>query len=148
MPKRKEQQPLSSGPFLLDPAVNLFRKRLTDDSIVSEDYVELRPTTTLKKGQPICFDVVGSSDLFLDPQMYVKLSFKVAKPDGTSIGSDNPIAPINNFLHSLWNQVEVTMSGKEISPSSGNYMYLAYFHNQFLEPASRKQDQLQTELFF
>lgn len=66
MPKRHALA-MADDHFQLDPSVNLFRRRMTDDSILSEDYMELRPTTTIKKGQPVCFDIVGTGDLFLDP---------------------------------------------------------------------------------
>lgn len=85
----------------IDPSVQLFRPNLSYDSIKAEDSIEIRPTTTLKKGQPISFDIVGSSDMFLDPTVLMKVWFKITKPDGTSIGSDTPVAPINNFVHSL-----------------------------------------------
>lgn len=132
----------------LDPSVHLFRKQLTDDCVVLEDLVEIRPTTTIKKGQPITFDLVASSDLFLDPSIICKVWFKVTNPDGSTIGNDAPVAPINNLLHSMWNKVEVVLSGKEISPSNGSYMYSAYLSNQFLKSSIVKQDQLQTAFFY
>lgn len=132
----------------LDPSVHLFKKQLTDDCVISDDFIELRPTTSIRKGQPITFDMVGSSDLFLDPAVLCKVWFKVTNADGSSIGNDVPVAPINNLLHSLWNKVEVNLSNKDISPSSGNYMYAAYLNNQFLKTSLIKQDQLQTEFFY
>lgn len=87
--------------FTLDPSTSLFETNLIGPSTVSSDWVEVQPLASLKKGQPVSFDIPASSDLFIHPSIYVKVTFKITNADGSGIGQDISVAPINNSLHTL-----------------------------------------------
>ena len=45
---------------------------------------------------------------------------------GEAIEDTALVAPVNNFLHSLFNQVDVFFNEKAVSPPSNSYAYRAY----------------------
>lgn len=121
---------------------------MIDPSTISADWVEALPLASLKKGQPISFDIPASNDLFIHPEIYIKVTFKITNADGSGIGQDIPIAPINNSLHSLWQHVEAHINGRNVSVSSGNYTYNAYFRNQYECESTNKEGTMEAEIFY
>ena len=45
---------------------------------------------------------------------------------GTDIADDTPVAPVNNWLHSLFSQVDVHLNDMLVTPSSNTYPFRAY----------------------
>ncbi|MCB2621752.1 hypothetical protein KQ786_15240, partial [Listeria monocytogenes] len=69
--------------------------------------------------------------------MYVRC--KITRADGSNLVHEDVlnqagdivtrkdvVAPVNNFLHALFNQVDVSLNDKLISSSAGSYAYRAY----------------------
>lgn len=108
----------------------------------------MRPLASLKKGQPIAFDIAPSSELYIDPRIYMKVTFKITNDDGTSIGGDIPVAPMNNYLHSLWRHVECQINTRNVTITSGNYTYVSYFLNQFVRDKTEKETTMETDNFY
>ena len=59
--------------------------------------------------------------------MYVK--FKIIKADGHALDADSDVAPVNKFLHSMFNSVDLYLNNKLISSNSDTYPYRAYIEN-------------------
>lgn len=76
----------------LDPSAFLFTPSSIDESITSTELVESRPLSAIKTGHPVFFEIASSNDMFVDPDIYMKMSFKIVNADGTSIGADIPVA--------------------------------------------------------
>ena len=53
----------------------------------------------------------------------------VTKPDGNRINTADPIAPINNILHSLFQNVTLTVAGRNISDAASFYHVRAYLES-------------------
>ena len=58
------------------------------------------------------------------------------------------IAPVNNFLHSLFRQVDVYLNGKQVTPAMGTYAYRSYIETLLNYDVSAKKSQLSSALYF
>lgn len=59
------------------------------------------------------------------------------------------MGPVNNFLHRLFNQIEISLNGKQLSSGGGaTYAYKAYLQNLLNYGEEAMQTQLQCCLFF
>ena len=57
---------------------------------------------------------------------YLFVRAKVTKADGSNHDTDNPVGPMNNWLHSLFSQVDVYLNNTLVTPSTNTYPYRAY----------------------
>ena len=76
---------------------------------------------------------------------------KITKKDGTSKldGNDQSnVAPVNNFLHSLFRQVDVYLNGKQVTPAMGTYAYRSYIETLLNYDVSAKQSQFSSALYY
>jgi len=56
----------------------------------------------------------------------LKVKCKIKKGDNTNIDATENVGPVNNFLHSLWSQVEIYFNNVLVSTTSPHYGYKAY----------------------
>lgn len=76
------------------------------------------------------------------------LRAKVTKADGTDLDADMKVAPANNFLHSLFKQVDVFLKEKQVTQATGTYAYRSYLETLLNYGPSAKQSQLTASLFY
>lgn len=74
------------------------------------------------------FDIQGQGDEFIDlSQTYLQVVCKFTKGDGSNLtGLNSDSTPVNNILHSLFTEIDVTLNGKIISPGTDTYPYKTY----------------------
>ena len=58
------------------------------------------------------------------------------------------MAPVNNFLHSLFKQVDVYLNGKQVTPAMGTYAYRAYIETLLNYDVSAKESQFSSALYY
>ena len=75
---------------------------------------------------------------------------EITKGDGTKLtgGGQTDVAPVNNFLHSLFKQVDVYLNGKQVTPAMGTYPYRAYIETLLNYDASAKESQFTSALYY
>ena len=90
-------------------------------------YVEYRSTSLLNSGGSLEFSIPPSPGQLIDfknTRLYVKV--KIIKEDGTHIGIDDLVGPINIPLHSMFKEIELYLNPQKV-PGGQHYPYLAYF---------------------
>jgi len=116
--------------------LNLFSVPPTQRSIESGKYIDYHPINPLAGGvqeTPVEFEIPSAGDEYTDlcnSLIYVRL--KVVKPDGSALGSDMVVAPMNLFLQSLFSQVDAYLNGIPITTASDMYGYRAYIETLLL----------------
>ena len=71
--------------------------------------------------------IPGTGDAYLDlANTYLLIRAKVVRGDGTDLAADTQVAPVNNWLHSLFSQVDVYINDTLVTPSSNTYPFRAY----------------------
>ena len=68
----------------------------------------------------------GSGDDYLD-LANTHVQSKLTTADGSDLDVNDPVGPVNNWLHSLFNLVDVYLNGSLVTPSTNTYPYRAYF---------------------
>lgn len=112
--------------LILKSELDIFSTKETQTSVESGSYVELRPISILDLDSPIEF-LLSESDDYVDiSHTKIKLRVKILNEDGTALAADSPVAPVNNFVSSLFEHVSIELNGKTITPPSNCYHYRSY----------------------
>lgn len=77
---------------------------------------------------PIEFDIQGQGDEYIDlSQTYLQIVCKFTKSDGAALtGANSASTPVNNIIHSLFSEIDLTLNGKIVTPGTDTYPYKAY----------------------
>ena len=129
--------------------LDLFQSEFIQSSIISRKYENITAEVDYKEGLlPMTFDFGISENEYIDLsdiKLYIKCKI-VAKADKKLLTGDKKVGPVNNFLHSIIGQVDVTMNQKLIK-SHTNYPYQAYIENLLNFGSESKNTHLASELF-
>ena len=83
--------------------------------------------------------IPGTGDAYLDlANTYLLIRAKVVRGVGTDLAADTPVAPVNNWLHSLFSQVDVYLNDTLVTPSSNTYPFRAYVDTVLITEPKRK----------
>ncbi|XP_063994376.1 uncharacterized protein F54H12.2-like [Diachasmimorpha longicaudata] len=76
----------------------------------------------------------------------IKVRARILKPDGSAVLEDS-VGPVNNFLHSMFNQVDVYFNQKVVTPPNNLYAYRAYIETLLNYGTDAKSSHLGTSLW-
>ncbi|XP_043476692.1 uncharacterized protein F54H12.2-like [Leptopilina heterotoma] len=113
----------------LKSELDLFTLQPTQTAIESSQWVYYKPVSFLTDDSPIEFVVPGHGDEYIDlPHTMISLKVRLIVPARTAENADNisKIGPVNNLLHSMFNQIDVYFNQKLVSPPNNAYAYRAY----------------------
>ena len=79
---------------------------------------------------------------------YLFVRAKVTKADGSNLDTDSAVGPVNNWLHSLFSQVDVYLNDTLVTPSTNTYPYRAYIETALSYGADAKETQLTSQLWY
>ncbi|XP_041379466.1 uncharacterized protein F54H12.2-like [Gigantopelta aegis] len=133
----------------LPSALDLFTMPPCQTSVFQHYYVDVRPVSQITDSSPVEFQIANSGIDYVDlkrSRLHVKL--KVSHSDGTVLGKDEQVAPVNLFMQALWSQVAVYLQGQLVSSANNHYPYKAYIQTLLNYGAETKQSQLQSQLFY
>lgn len=129
--------------------LDIFALPSTQTSIESGQWVHYKPISSLSDDGPIEFQVPGSGDDYIDlSHTLLHINAKILNQDGTKLKPDSQVAPVNNWLHSLFNQLDVYLNQKLISPPNNTYAYRAYMENLLNYGPAAKQTHLTCGLWY
>ena len=127
--------------------LDLFAVPPTQTRIEDGRWVEHQPLTSLDSGGPIEFVIPGTGDAYLDiANTYLLIRAKVVRGVGNDLAPDTPVAPVNNWLHSLFSQVDVYLNDTLVTPSSNTYPFRAHVDTVLSYGAEAKNTQLTSQL--
>jgi hypothetical protein len=108
--------------------LDLFNLPPTQTDIASYKYKVVQPSNKWQESNVIYFKIEGSKKYFIDLSA-TELCCKI-KVAGDMIVENKPIFPINNMLHSLFKNIEVTKLGDKVLEKTDNlYAYRAYIED-------------------
>lgn len=137
----------------------IFSSKPLQDSVESGCFVEYRPITMLDSDK-IEFLIPESED-YIDmshTQLYLKVTIRdestnaivknTIKKEGDKILFEGVhVAPVNNFMDSLFNHVGVELNNRSVTHPSNNYHYRSYFEKLLNYSVDAKSTHLLTSLF-
>ena len=129
--------------------LDLFAVPPTQISIEEGGWIEHQPLTSLDSGGPIEFVIPGTGDAYLGlANTYLLIRAKVVRGVGTDLAVDTPVAPVNNWLHSLFSQVDLYLNDTLVTPSSNTYPFRSYVDTLLSYGAEAKKTQLTSQLWY
>lgn len=134
--------------------LDLFSLPPTQTSIENSYWTEYKPISALTNNSPIEFTVPGNSDEYLDlphTLLYLKVSFQL--PAATVLNEEATAAsvntgPVNNTLHSLFSQVDVSLNRTPVSPPNSAYAYRSYIETLLNYGPAAKASHLTSVLWY
>jgi len=128
--------------------LDLFSVPPTQTSVESGQWVPYQPITSISSDGPMEFVISARSDEYLDlAHSYLKLRVCIEKADGVKLSKESVVSPVNNFMHSIFRQIDLYLNQKMISSSSHLYPYKAYMENLLSYDTPAKNSHLSTVLW-
>ena len=132
--------------------VDLFSVPPTQLSLEKGRWIDYRPLSSVENPDSAITFLIAGTDEYLDLSktiLYVegKIMNKDYKTE-LSGGGQTSVAPVNNFLHSLFKQIDVYLNGKQVTPAMGTYAYRSYIETLLNYDVSAKKSQLSSALYF
>lgn len=117
--------------------LKLFQTKEVQYSVLKTEQVALKPLSTLDGAQFIQFLDQGYGDSYKNlskAYLHLKVKLNYLKDNGDAEtdavdATKIKIAPVNNFLHSLFRQVTLSLNGKQVAQNCQNYPYRSYIEN-------------------
>ena len=128
--------------------LDLFSIPPTQVSLEKGHWIDHQPISSVTDNGPITFVSPGTEDYIDLSKTILVVRAKVTKADGADLDADEQVAPVNNFLHSLFKQVDVFLKEKQVTQGTGTYAYCALLETLLNYGPSAKQSQLTATLFY
>jgi hypothetical protein len=120
-------------------SLDLFSVPATQVGIESGVFDNVRSHPQFQENTTILFDIPADTQRYIclnQTELWLTVRLMKKTPgshpvDANFTNSTAPatiadVAPVNNLIHSLFKQVEISLNGKEVESSSSNYAYKAY----------------------
>ena len=132
--------------------VDLFRVPPTQQSLERGRWIDYAPLSSVENPNSAITFLIAGTDEYIDlSKTILTVTGNIMKKDGTTKlagGDQSNVAPVNNFLHSLFRQVDVYLNGKQVTPAMGTYAYRSYIETLLNYDVSAKQSQFSSALYY
>lgn len=129
--------------------LDLFIIPPTQTAIEKGYFVEYHPLANIRDGGPVEFNISGNGEDYIDlSASHLHVKVKITKLDGSILAADEPVAPVNLFLHALFSQVDISLNERAISSSSNTYPFRAYIETLLNYGEDAKKSLLGCECFY
>ena len=132
--------------------VDLFSVPPTQQSLERGRWIDYAPISSVQNPDSAITFLIAGTDEYVDlSKTILTVTGKVTLKDGTSKltgGGQSNVAPVNNFLHSLFRQVDVYLNGKQVTPAMGTYAYRSYIETLLNYDVSAKESQFSSALYY
>ena len=118
-------------------------------AVDGSQWVEHSPVSTITSSSPIEFIVSGSGEDYMDLNntlLEVKACIKTT--NNSPVDAAVAVAPINNTLHSLFSQIDVSLNDVNVSSATTTYPYRAYIETHLNYETNAKKSSLQAAMYF
>ena len=78
----------------------------------------------------------------------VHVQVKATRTNGDDLDVADPVCPVNNWLHSLFSEIDVYLNGTLVTPSANTYAYRAYIDTLLSYGTDAKATQLKSHLWY
>ena len=128
--------------------LDLFSVPPTQVSLEKGLWIDHKPVSSALDGGPITFLCPGTEDYLDLSKTILVVRAKVTKANGNNLTADEHVGNVNNFLHSLFKQVDVFLKEKQVMQATGTYAYRAYLETLLNYGPAAKQFQLTAAMFY
>lgn len=102
------------------------------------------PVTSIANNEGVIeFVIEGSLDEFIDlNETELVIEAKITKADGTNLEASDVIAPVNNWMHSMFSDIKMEIQNSVVEGGEHLYAYKSYLYNLFSHDGKSKREQL------
>ena len=135
---------------IIDSGLDIFSIPPTQTSIETGGYVEYFPLAAINQSTNIEFDISNKNGTeYIDlSNTFVSVRAKIVTNEGEDLPADTKCAPINNWVHSLFSQIDVSLNGTLVTSSENTYPYKSFIETLLTYGADAKQSQLSAGMFY
>jgi hypothetical protein len=128
--------------------LNLMFTPPTQAMITGGYYVDVYPLNNIDNNTPIEFEIKGCKDEYTDQgKMFLHVVGCLVDEKGDPINDQVVVAPVNNFAHSLYQQVQVEYNNTPVNSPVNSYSYLAYLSTLLNYGSEAKETHLKSCLW-
>ena len=128
--------------------LDLFTLPPSQTAIESGQWTEHGPLSTVESSPTVEFYVAGNSEEYIDlSHTLLYMEAKIQTAGNAAIGDAHNVGPVNNFMHSMFSQVDVFLNEFLVSSSTNTYAYRALIENLFNYGSDAKKGKLTAVLF-
>jgi len=107
--------------------LDLFALPSTQNSLEHGHYVGHQPQYVLVDGVPVKFNMCEEREYYIDlSNLFLHTCASVVNENSENLNDDSVVAPVSNFLHSSWSQIDLSFYNRLVSHSNSRYPYRAY----------------------
>ena len=128
--------------------IDLFSVPPTQLSLEKGRWIDYRPLSSVQNDDAAITFMISGTDEYLDLSKTILVVEGTVETGVTGSPVSASQAPVNNFLHSLFKQIDVYLNGKQVTPAMGTYPYRAYIETLLNYDVSAKKSQLSSALYF
>ena len=131
--------------------IDLFSVPPTQQSLERGRWIDYAPLSSVENtDSPINFLVTGTDEYIDLSKTILTVTGKIVKDNESVLdgAAQANVAPVNNFLHSLFKQVDVYLNGKQVTPAMGTYPYRAYIETLLNYDVLAKESQFSSALYY
>ena len=132
--------------------VDLFSVPPTQQSLERGRWIDYAPLSSVQNPDSAITFLIAGTDEYIDlSKTILTVTGNIMKKDGTTKltgGGQANVAPVNNFLHSLFKQVDVYLNGKQVTSAMGTYAYRSYIETLLNYDVSAKNSQFSSALYY
>ena len=132
--------------------IDLFKVPPTQQSLERGRWIDYAPLSSVENPDSAITFLIAGTDEYIDlSKTILTVTGNIMRKDGTTKlagGGQSNVAPVNNFLHSLFKQVDVYLNGKQVTPAMGTYAYRAYIETLLNYDVSAKESQFSSALYY
>ena len=131
--------------------IDLFSVPPTQQSLERGRWIDYAPLSSVENPDSAITYLIAGTDEYIDlSKTILTVTGKITAEGGATLtgGNQTSVAPVNNFLHSLFKQVDVYLNGKQVTPAMGTYAYRAYIETLLNYDISAKKSQFSSALYY
>ena len=129
--------------------LDLFSLPPTQTAVDGSQWVEHSPVSTITSSSPIEFIVSGSGEDYMDlNNTLLEAKACIKTTNNSPVDAAVAVAPINNTLHSLFSQIDVSLNDVNVSSATTTYPYRAYIETHLNYGTDAKKSRLQAAMYF
>lgn len=130
--------------------LELFNLCPTQTAVEKLYFQQVLPIGQITDTSPIQFIVSGQNGMeYIDTKRsFMSIKARIVHQDGSNLQDGDIVGPINLLAHALFDQVDVTIQGKFITSSTGNYAYKAYLQTLLKYGKDAQSSQLTSQCYY
>ena len=141
------------------PELALFDLPVQNSGINKIQWIPYSPINDFSQDGSLEFRIFGSGIHYIDlKRTRLHVTVKITQADGSALPAVPPgisnipdearVGPVNNFMHSLWRQLDVFLNDKLITTTETTYSYRAMMDTMLNTANDVKATKLQAQLFY